>query len=78
LGAQAGVTKSIPANTIASGYPAREHMKARKEEAAIRRLPELLKRVKRIEKLLQLRQAEKNGLGLESVADDRPHEPVDS
>ena len=52
FGAQAGVTKSIPANTVVSGYPARDHAQARREEAAIRRLPELLKRVKALERLL--------------------------
>jgi UDP-3-O-[3-hydroxymyristoyl] glucosamine N-acyltransferase len=52
FGAQAGVTKSIPAGTTVSGYPAREHTLARKEEAARRRLPELLKRVRALEKAL--------------------------
>lgn len=53
FGAQAGVTKSIPANTVVSGYPARDHAQARREEAAIRRLPELLKRVKTLERVLE-------------------------
>ena len=52
FGAQAGVTKSIPAGMTVSGYPAREHALARKEEAARRRLPELLKRVRALEKAL--------------------------
>ncbi len=52
FGAQAGVTKSIPAGMTVSGYPAREHTLARREEAARRRLPELLKRVKALEKAL--------------------------
>jgi UDP-3-O-[3-hydroxymyristoyl] glucosamine N-acyltransferase len=52
FGAQAGVTKSIPAGMTVSGYPAREHQLARKEEAARRRLPELLKRVRALEKAL--------------------------
>ncbi len=52
FGAQAGVTKSIPAGMVVSGYPARDHAQARREEAAIRRLPELLKRVRALEKLL--------------------------
>jgi UDP-3-O-[3-hydroxymyristoyl] glucosamine N-acyltransferase len=50
FGAQAGVTKSIPAGITVSGYPAREHQLARREEAARRRLPELLKRVRALEK----------------------------
>lgn len=52
FGAQAGVTKSVPAGMTVSGYPAREHNLARKEEAARRRLPELLKRVRALEKAL--------------------------
>jgi len=54
LGAQAGVTKSIPAGLVVSGYPARDHRKARREEAAIRRLPQLLQRMRAVEKLLKL------------------------
>lgn len=54
FGAQAGVTKSIPAGLVVSGYPAREHRKAKREEAALRRLPELLQRVRFIEKLLSI------------------------
>ncbi|MCG3118353.1 MAG: UDP-3-O-acylglucosamine N-acyltransferase [bacterium] len=52
IGAQAGVTKSIPAGMTVSGYPAREHNLARKEDVARRRLPELLKRVRALEKAL--------------------------
>jgi UDP-3-O-[3-hydroxymyristoyl] glucosamine N-acyltransferase len=52
FGAQAGVTKSIPAGLTVSGYPAKEHQQARREEAALRRLPELLKRVRALEKAL--------------------------
>ncbi len=53
FGAQAGVTKSIPANTIVSGYPAKPHAQARREEAALRRAPEMLKRLRRLEKYLE-------------------------
>lgn len=52
FGAQAGVTKSIKPGITVSGYPAREHNKAKREEAALRYLPDLLKRVRRIEKSL--------------------------
>ncbi len=52
FGAQAGVTKSIKAGITVSGYPAREHNKAKREEAALRYLPDLLKRVRRLEKKL--------------------------
>jgi UDP-3-O-[3-hydroxymyristoyl] glucosamine N-acyltransferase len=52
FGAQAGVTKSIPAGLTVSGYPAKDHSQARREEAALRRLPELLKRVRALEEAL--------------------------
>jgi UDP-3-O-[3-hydroxymyristoyl] glucosamine N-acyltransferase len=54
LGAQAGVTKSIPAGLVVSGYPARDHRKAKREEASLRRLPELVQRVRFIEKFLKI------------------------
>jgi len=47
LGAQCGVTKSVPPNTMVSGYPAREHLKAKREEAIIRKLPELYKTIRK-------------------------------
>jgi len=52
IGAQAGVSKSIPAGLTVWGAPARELTLARREEAARRRLPELLKRVCALEKAL--------------------------
>ncbi len=55
-GAQSGVTKSVPADTMVSGYPAREHSAARKLYAHIAMLPQLFKRVKDIERRLGLRQ----------------------
>ncbi len=53
LGAQAGITKSVPAKAFVTGYPAREHMTAKREEASLAKLPELLKRVKRLEEELK-------------------------
>ncbi len=47
---QAGVTKDVPAGTIVSGYPAKDHMKAIREEIHIRNLPDLVKKVKEQEK----------------------------
>jgi len=53
LGGQAGVTKDIPAGLFYSGYPARPHMQAMREEAALARLPELLKRIRQMEKEIE-------------------------
>lgn len=53
IGAQAGVTKSFDIKGMVSGYPAKPHMKEVKLEAALNRLPELLKRVKELEKKLE-------------------------
>jgi UDP-3-O-[3-hydroxymyristoyl] glucosamine N-acyltransferase len=53
LGAQAAATKSLKENQTYSGYPAREHRKAKRIEACISNLPELFKRVKELENLLK-------------------------
>jgi UDP-3-O-[3-hydroxymyristoyl] glucosamine N-acyltransferase len=52
FGAQSGVSKSLPAGQTYFGTPAKEIMQAKREEASIRRLPELYKRVKALEKAL--------------------------
>ena len=52
-----GAVKSVPANTMVSGYPAREHGQAKKIYASFQKIPELIKRVgdlaERLEKLEQ-------------------------
>ncbi len=53
IGAQAGVIKSIPPNTVVSGYPARPHKDAMKVYAATQKLPELMKRLKELEEKLR-------------------------
>ena len=50
IAAQAGVTKSVPANTCVSGYPARPHQMAKRLNAYVQKLPELFKKVSRLEK----------------------------
>lgn len=50
IGAQSGVVKSVPANTQYSGFPAREHSVSRRIWAAIAKLPDLLKTIKRLSK----------------------------
>ena len=49
VGAQSGVSKSIPAGKTMFGSPAREIMETKRIEASLTRLPELFKRVKRLE-----------------------------
>ena len=49
VGAQSGVNKSIPAGKTMFGYPAREIMATKRIEASLTRLPDLFKRVKRLE-----------------------------
>jgi UDP-3-O-[3-hydroxymyristoyl] glucosamine N-acyltransferase len=55
VAAQGGVTKSVPANTMVSGYPAQPHDKAKKINACVQNLPRLYESVKelkaKIEKL---------------------------
>jgi len=49
IGAQSGVSKSLPSNSVYFGYPARPIMQAKREEAALRKLPELLKKIANLE-----------------------------
>ncbi len=49
VGAQSGVPKSVAAGSTVLGSPARDIMLARRIEAALARLPELLKRVRKLE-----------------------------
>jgi UDP-3-O-[3-hydroxymyristoyl] glucosamine N-acyltransferase len=50
LAAQAGITKSVPPNTTVSGYPAREHEKAKQVNACLQNLPRLYKLVDELKK----------------------------
>ncbi len=52
IGAQSGVNKSVPPGKMLFGYPAREIMLAKRIEAALTRLPDLLTRVRKLEKKL--------------------------
>lgn len=53
VAAQSGVSKSIPANTVVWGYPAKPIDKAKKVNAALQRLPDLAKRVAELESELK-------------------------
>ncbi len=44
--AKAGVTKDIPPNSVVSGFPALDHKKDFEIQAALRRLPETMKKIK--------------------------------
>jgi len=46
---RAGATSDLPGGQTYGGYPAQPHMEEQRQKAALRRLPELLKRVKRLE-----------------------------
>jgi UDP-3-O-[3-hydroxymyristoyl] glucosamine N-acyltransferase len=67
VGAQGGVTKNVPENTVVSGYPAREHSRARKLWAHTARLPELFKRVRELESEIE---ALRKGASIDSAAED--------
>ena len=51
--ARAGVTKSIPSNSIISGFPAQDHRKEMEMQALLHMLPKLLKRIEELEKKLK-------------------------
>lgn len=55
VGAQSGVPKSVSAGKTVFGSPARDIMETKRIEASLTRLPELLKRVKRLEDELKKR-----------------------
>ncbi len=52
VGAQAGVSKSVPANTNVWGYPARPLGHAKRVNAALQRLPEMMKTVQEMKRRL--------------------------
>ena len=53
VGAQAGVTGNVKEGTVVSGYPARPHHESMRSLAALRKLPELMKRVAALENALK-------------------------
>lgn len=60
--AQAGLSRDVKANTIVSGYPAQLHAVELKYEAALRRVPDLLTKVKALEqRILELESRSTNG-----------------
>ncbi len=55
----AGATKDVPERSVMSGFPARDHREDMKSQVLLRRLPELLERVKQLE--ARLAEIEKKG-----------------
>lgn len=53
LAARTGVTKSIPPHTVVSGFPAAPHAKVKKREAALRHLPDMMKKLRQLEKQIR-------------------------
>lgn len=68
VGSQAGVTKSVPAGTRVSGYPAAPHEIAKRLHASLKRLPQLIKQFKELEK--RVRDLEKEGEDAETADND--------
>lgn len=54
VGAQAGVIGNVPAGAEYSGYPARPHREAMRASAALFRLPDLLRRLRAVERRLDM------------------------
>ena len=52
VGAQAGVFGDIPAGAVYSGYPARPHRESLRGQAAVARLPKLVRRIQALERAL--------------------------
>jgi len=57
VGAQAGMHRDIPAGTVVSGYPAMEARRWRRVTMSIPRLPEVFRRLRRLERALGLAQS---------------------
>ncbi len=53
IASRAGVTKNVPSNVVVSGFPAQPHDRELRLQASLRRVPELLRIVKRLEQRVQ-------------------------
>ncbi len=60
IAAQAGVTKSVPPNSCVSGYPAKPHREAKRINACVQRLPELVKTITKLQKRIEELEAKLN------------------
>ena len=55
---RSGINHDVPADSVMAGFPIRPHREWLREEAALRQVPELIKRIRTLEQKLE----EKNGL----------------
>ena len=69
VAAQAGATKSVPPNTKVSGYPAKPHHIAKRVNACVQKLPELFKRVRKLQEKVE--ELEKENQSYEKSKDHR-------
>jgi len=53
VGGRAGVTKDIPGGIVISGYPANDHGEQLRIEASMKKVPELLKTVRKLKKRIE-------------------------
>jgi UDP-3-O-[3-hydroxymyristoyl] glucosamine N-acyltransferase len=53
IGGKAGVTKHVPANTHVTGFPAREKWEDMKFHAYLRKQPDLVERIKKLEERIE-------------------------
>ncbi len=53
IGGKAGVTKDIPQNTHVTGFPAREKWEDMRYQAYLRKFPELIERIKKLEEKIE-------------------------
>ncbi len=56
---RAGVTADVPSNSVYAGFPARPHKEWLKQEAVLRKVPDMLKKITELEKLVKKLQDEK-------------------
>jgi len=58
IASQAGVTKDVDPGVTVSGYPAKPHFQARRQEAYLRKIPDLAARIKALEEVTQTKESE--------------------
>jgi UDP-3-O-[3-hydroxymyristoyl] glucosamine N-acyltransferase len=61
IGGRSGVTKSIPAGAIVSGFPAEDHHTARRFLAAQKHLPGALRRIRELEERIRHLESRNDG-----------------